>query len=162
MLVRWRGLSWALILAGAANLAGADSGVTYIIPAAEALNGPKPAAPNYIIDASVRDATIAVVADKVRARVNPLVFGACFEDLNHEIYGGLYAQMIFGESFEEGPEKQLPPGWRLHADWLKLPTWEGMWCTENDAIGMTGFRWYKMLWEGTRFADGTIACPRAL
>ena len=44
--------------------------------------------------------------------VNPLQFGACFEDLNHEIYGGLYAQMIFGESFEEGPETALPPGWR--------------------------------------------------
>ena len=66
--------------------------------------------------------------------------------------------MIFGESFEEGPEKELPPGWRLHADWLKLPTWEGMWCSEDDAIGMTGFRWYKLLWEGVRFEDGVIEC----
>jgi len=29
--------------------------------------------------------------------------GACLEDVNHEIYGGLYSQMIFGESFQEPP-----------------------------------------------------------
>lgn len=28
--------------------------------------------------------------------------GACIEDVNHEIYGGLYSQMLFGESFQEG------------------------------------------------------------
>jgi hypothetical protein len=27
--------------------------------------------------------------------------GACLEDVNHEVYGGLYSQMIFGESFQE-------------------------------------------------------------
>jgi alpha-L-arabinofuranosidase len=29
------------------------------------------------------------------------MYGSCIEDVNHEIYGGLYAQRIFGESFEE-------------------------------------------------------------
>ena len=29
--------------------------------------------------------------------------GACIEDVNHEIYGGIYSQMIFGESFQEPP-----------------------------------------------------------
>jgi hypothetical protein len=135
-----------------------DAKVTYTISAEEALNGPKPVDPNYIFAPGPHEASITVDAAKVRGRVNPLVFGACFEDLNHEIYGGLYAQMIYGESFEEGPEKQLPPGWRLHADWLKRPIWQGMWCTENDAIGMTGFRWYKLLWEGVRFEDGVIEC----
>lgn len=27
--------------------------------------------------------------------------GACLEDVNHEVYGGIYSQMIFGESFQE-------------------------------------------------------------
>ena len=27
--------------------------------------------------------------------------GSCIEDVNHEIYGGIYSQMIFGESFQE-------------------------------------------------------------
>src|SRR5205814_2116875 len=29
--------------------------------------------------------------------------GACIEDVNHEIYGGIYSQMIFGENFQEPP-----------------------------------------------------------
>ena len=64
-----------LLLNGRTILAGDDSGVTYTISAAEALNGPKPADPNYVIDAKAREASIRVDAGKVRARVNPLVFG---------------------------------------------------------------------------------------
>ena len=29
------------------------------------------------------------------------ILGACLEDVNHELYGGIYSQMIFGEAFEE-------------------------------------------------------------
>ncbi len=29
--------------------------------------------------------------------------GACIEDVNHQIYGGIYSQMIFGENFQEPP-----------------------------------------------------------
>lgn len=157
-LLRW-GMPALVVLAGCiACLAEDKPGVTYTISPDDALNGPKPSNPNYILDRNAREADIAVDAAKGRGRVNPLVFGACFEDLNHEIYGGLYAQMIFGESFEEGPEKQLPPGWRFQADWLKSPTWEGMWCSEGGAIGMTGFRVYKLLWEGVQFKDGALEC----
>ena len=34
-------------------------------------------------------------------RLSRYLTGACIEDVNHEIYGGLYSQMIFGESFQE-------------------------------------------------------------
>ena len=34
-------------------------------------------------------------------RIPSLIYGAGAEDVNHEIYGGLYDQRIFGESFEE-------------------------------------------------------------
>lgn len=47
------------------------------------------------------DATIRVDAAKVEGEVTPWLYGACIEDVNHEIYGGLYDQRIFGESFEE-------------------------------------------------------------
>ncbi len=79
-----------------------DAGVIYTIAAEEALTGPKPADPNYIFVATNHEASITVDAAKIRDRISPLTFGACFEDLNHEIYGGLYAQMIYGESFEAG------------------------------------------------------------
>jgi len=138
-------------------------GVVYTISAQEALAGPKPADANILFDkrpkeGGVGEASISVNAQTVLGKINPMVFGACFEDLNHEIYGGVYAQMLFGESFEEGPEKDLPPGWRLHAAWLKAPVWQGMWCSENGAIGMVGFRWYKLLWSGVPFGNGSIEC----
>ena len=46
-------------------------------------------------------ATIKVEATKVEQKVTPYLYGSCIEDVNHEIYGGLYDQKIFGESFEE-------------------------------------------------------------
>jgi alpha-L-arabinofuranosidase len=46
---------------------------------------------------------IIVYPDSIIKTVSPLLTGACIEDVNHEIYGGLYSQMIFGESFQELP-----------------------------------------------------------
>ncbi len=45
--------------------------------------------------------TLTVDAGMVLCRVEPLIYGAGAEDVNHEIYGGLYDQKIFGEGFEE-------------------------------------------------------------
>ncbi len=51
-----------------------------------------------------QDSVIQVQADKLLHPVSRFLGGACIEDVNHEIYGGLYSQMVFGESFQE-PEK---------------------------------------------------------
>jgi len=51
-------------------------------------------------------AAIRVDAAKTVAHVTKYMTGACLEDVNHEVYGGLYSQMVFGESFQEPP---LPP-----------------------------------------------------
>ena len=45
--------------------------------------------------------TLTVDASKVLCQIEPLIYGAGAEDVNHEIYGGLYDQKIFGEGFEE-------------------------------------------------------------
>ncbi len=63
------------------------------------------------------DATIDVQADHITGQVSRLLTGACIEDVNHEIYGGIYSQMIFGESFQEpppasAPDSQLSGMWR--------------------------------------------------
>lgn len=51
-------------------------------------------------------------ADTITVKIDPshrlkpvsrYLTGACIEDVNHEVYGGLYSQMIFGESFQEPP-----------------------------------------------------------
>jgi hypothetical protein len=51
--------------------------------------------------AQAQDAVIHIQADQVIHPVSRFLTGACIEDVNHEIYGGIYSQMIFGESFQE-------------------------------------------------------------
>jgi hypothetical protein len=48
-----------------------------------------------------QDAAIRVHPGDVISRPSRLLTGSCIEDVNHEIYGGIYSQMIFGESFQE-------------------------------------------------------------
>ncbi|MBS1701083.1 MAG: DUF1080 domain-containing protein [Armatimonadetes bacterium] len=51
--------------------------------------------------------------------VSSSMYGSCIEDVNHEIYGGIYAQTIFGESFEEPPAGLSPKGWKVYGgDWV--------------------------------------------
>lgn len=51
------------------------------------------------------EANIEIQADQPGKPVSRYLTGACIEDVNHEIYGGLYSQMIFGESFQEPPAR---------------------------------------------------------
>lgn len=55
---------------------------------------------------------VRIDASRVLNHVTNLMYGSCIEDVNHEIYGGLYSQMIFGESFEEPAHQTCPAGWR--------------------------------------------------
>ncbi|HWI55995.1 MAG TPA: hypothetical protein VNZ22_02125, partial [Bacillota bacterium] len=48
-----------------------------------------------------QQAVITVQAGQVQHRLSPYLTGACIEDVNHEVYGGIDSQMIFGESFAE-------------------------------------------------------------
>ena len=49
----------------------------------------------------VQNENISVDCSQKISTATPYLFGTCLEDLNHEVYGGLYGQMIFGERFEE-------------------------------------------------------------
>ena len=51
--------------------------------------------------------------------------GACIEDVNHEIYGGIYSQMIFGESFQEPPPAPAMMGFK---------TFGGRWLVDDGAV----------------------------
>src|SRR5690348_11005526 len=79
---------------------------------------------SVVSQAAESDSAIKIDAGKVLNHVSPLMYGSCIEDVNHEIYGGLYAQIIFGESLEEPPRE---PG----------PGVSGMWDTAvtGEAIG---------------------------
>lgn len=58
--------------------------------------------------AQAQAARIEVQADQVIHPVSRFLTGACLEDVNHEIYGGIYTQMIFGESVQEPPTAPRP------------------------------------------------------
>src|ERR1019366_10679101 len=73
--------------------------------------------------AKAQMASISVNADQVLHTNSLYLTGACIEDVNHEIYGGIDSQMIFGESFAE-PASQLPlKGFKAYA---------GLWTPAED------------------------------
>ncbi len=81
--------------------------------------------------AAPADSTITVDAGTVVNKTTRLMYGACIEDVNHEIYGGLYAQQIFGESFEEPPRK--PPAGEAEVS--------GMWDAVRTGSAVARFAW---------------------
>jgi hypothetical protein len=67
--------------------------------------------------------TLNVQADHVVGPASRLLTGACIEDVNHEIYGGIYSQMLFGESFQEpapSPPRQTEKAPELSGMWRPL------------------------------------------
>jgi hypothetical protein len=60
--------------------------------------------------ATPREATIRVFPREVISNVTRHMTGACLEDVNHEVYGGIYSQMIFGEGFQEPAPAPAPLG----------------------------------------------------
>jgi hypothetical protein len=95
--------------------------------------------------AAAQDATIRVDAGQVMHRVGRYLAGACIEDVNHEIYGGIYSQMVFGESFQE-PSGQSPvKGFRAY---------EGTWALEDGELRGGARAGPKLVSEQPAFADG--------
>ncbi len=76
--------------------------------------------------------------------------GSCIEDVNHEIYGGLYAQLIFGESFEEPPLSRSP-----------LPIWMaygGQWRVQDEALHVEADAGAKLVRGDGEIRDGVVEC----
>ena len=53
-----------------------------------------------------QEARLQIQVDKASGHLSRYLTGVCIEDANHEVYGGLYSQMIYGESFQE-PEIKI-------------------------------------------------------
>jgi hypothetical protein len=95
-----------------------------------------------------REASVSIHADQVLHRLTPYLTGACIEDVNHEIYGGIDSQMVFGESFAE-PAAQLP----LKA----FKAYDGRWTVEPDgSVQGVGGNGAKIIWNGPAVSDGEV------
>ena len=95
------------------------------------------------------DSTIRVDTAKVVNRISPLMYGSCIEDVNHEIYGGLYAQRVFGESFEEPPDGPGLQG---------LRTFGGEWSAKDGVLSVKADRGGKVVRDAKSLTDGVVSC----
>ena len=87
-----------------------------------------------------QEAQIYVNPGQVLHPISPYLTGACLEDVNHEVYGGLYSQMIFGESFQEpAPSEPLAGFAEYGGTWL---------VTNSDLLSVNG--------SGPRLIDSNV------
>lgn len=93
--------------------------------------------------------TIRVDASRVMNRVSPWMYGSCIEDVNHEIYGGLYAQRIFGESFEEPPAGSPLKGWTAYG---------GSWTIHDGALHVEPSDGAKLVRGTPAIGEATVEC----
>src|SRR6187549_3566172 len=104
-------------------------------------------ATSLTLAAQADDSTLTVDASRVVNRVSPLMYGSCIEDVNHEIYGGLYAQMIFGESFEEPPARPPAKGWTMFG---------GQWKAGQGILTAGADFGAKVVRDEVEIADGSV------
>jgi hypothetical protein len=94
-----------------------------------------------------QDTRIDVQADKVIHATSRYLTGACIEDVNHEIYGGLYSQMVFGESFQE----PVPPA--TIAGFSRLA---GSWKVKDGVLRIQAADGPKLVSDQAAFRDGAV------
>jgi hypothetical protein len=93
------------------------------------------------------EAKITVNADEALGPLSRYYTGACIEDVNHEIYGGIYSQMVFGESFQEPAPIPLIKGFK---------TLGGEWRVRDGAVEIHGDVGPKLVSNLPAFDDGSV------
>src|SRR5439155_15434201 len=95
--------------------------------------------------AAEKAAVIRVDARGAGRPVSKYLTGACIEDVNHEIYGGIYSQMIFGESFAEPPRSAPVKG---------FVSPDGQWKAKDGVVEGEGGAGPKLLSSVARLVNG--------
>jgi hypothetical protein len=94
------------------------------------------------------NATISLYPDQVISRpAGPLRSGVCLEDVNHEVYGGIYSQMIFGESFQEPASVSGLNDFHVFG---------GAWHVGKGILSIDGADGAKCVSDAIPFSDGTV------
>jgi hypothetical protein len=90
---------------------------------------------------------ITIDAARVLNRTPDALYGSCIEDVNHEVYGGLYDQRLYGESFEEPASHVSYKGWT---------TLGGEWRIGGGGIPSAAGPGYKLVRSTPFTGDGTM------
>lgn len=101
----------------------------------------------FALTASAQNATITVAASKVLNHIPAKMYGSCIEDVNHEIYGGLYDQRLYGESFEEPAPPVIYEGWK---------TLKGQWTAVDGGIEVKAGPGDKLIRENLIIKNGSV------
>jgi hypothetical protein len=96
---------------------------------------------------------VTVHPDRVVHRVSRLLTGACLEDVNHEVYGGIYSQMLYGESFQEPAPQAAIAGFRAYG---------GEWRVEAGEVRASGPDGPKLVSDAAPFRDGEVSVEMLL
>ncbi len=78
--------------------------------------------------------------------------GACLEDVNHEVYGGIYSQMLYGECFQE-PAPFALKGFDWHG---------GEWACAAGTLSVTADLGGKVVAKGVQLGDGEVGLDMRL
>lgn len=99
--------------------------------------------------AKAQVASISVNASQVLHTNSLYLTGACIEDVNHEIYGGLYSQMIFGESFQEpaSPSTSL----------TGFTSYGGSWLSTSGVLQAAAGSGPKLVYNGFNQSSGDVS-----
>lgn len=101
-----------------------------------------------LVALAAQEAVIRVDAGARVHRLSPYLTGACIEDVNHEIYGGIDSQMIFGESFAE----PAPP-----PELTGFTAYGGQWTPTNGMLHAAAGDGPKLLCNMPAMGDGEVS-----
>ncbi len=97
--------------------------------------------------AAAQEARIFVQADRPGSSLTRNMTGVCIEDVNHELYGGIDSQMLFGESFQEPPIAKVEG----------FAAYGGTWTIEGDVLRAAAGDGPKLVAERTEPATGEVS-----
>src|SRR5437899_2468330 len=102
-----------------------------------------------IVRAQAQETKIEVHASEPLHQLSRYLTGACIEDVNHEVYGGIDSQMIFGENFAE-PSPPVPL--------KRFTAFGGQWTPASDgSLHAAAGNGPKIVWNGLPFAEGEVS-----
>jgi hypothetical protein len=96
--------------------------------------------------------------------VSPPV-GLSIDNIGHSIYGGLYNQMLFGESFEERPNSSQEYVPSIDSNWAHPSAWSSFlfpsnpWLPYGDGVSFTTVQPAHGRQSAVLTCEGAAVCP---
>ena len=123
--------------------------------------------PEFMEELEEATGRVRICVNEKIGDISDAFIGYNTEDLSHQFFPGLYAQMLYGESFEDFPMQDLPAGWDWHAEPINndtpkdpylLKKWRGEIFIENGVLSMIGCRQRRIYTKKVEMKNGYVEC----